>query len=159
MDHLCNLSCLPSLSSYGPPCLHPGHLSMSPSLCAIPTFSPVNYPRPSLWIIPISLPMGYPYLSLRLLSLSFSLWVIPVAYTDCYCITGNKSWLSVFFPRHKNFIVENIWLTAVTCKIWTFLAVRQVDLMTHDKCRVDHPFTDHMIGVGWEPSPPPPTAV
>jgi hypothetical protein len=31
------------------------------------------------------------------------------------CITGNRSWLLVIFPRHKNNIVENIWCTEVTC--------------------------------------------
>ncbi len=73
-----------------------------------------------------------------------------------YCIAGNQSWLLVVFPRHKDNIVGNIWCTAVACKIWKFLAVWWVGLMTHGKCRVDClcPYTS--LGVGWESSPPQP---
>jgi hypothetical protein len=33
--------------------------------------------------------------------------------THRYCVAGNRSWLLVVFPRHKNNVVENIWCTVL----------------------------------------------
>ncbi len=69
------------------------------------------------------------------------------------CIAGNRSWLLVVFPRPK-IMFWNVTHCNSPVK-YEFLAARRVVLMTHHECWVDRPFSYHVTGVGWEPSPPP----
>jgi hypothetical protein len=60
------------------------------------------------------------------------------------CIAGNHSWLLVILPRHKNNIVENIWILQLHVRYEDFFAVYRVGLMTLSECCIDRLFPYHM---------------
>jgi hypothetical protein len=62
----------------------------------------------------------------------------------------------IVFPSHKNNAYNLVKAYCYLCGKRKFLAVRQVGLMTHRKCRVDRPFPVTWLGNVWEPFPPPP---